>query len=371
MTPTPDPLLERLRRADPTRPQVVDPLVLRAGAAAVVTRAGTPAGRAPGRRARRVARARRVGPALPGPRVAVGVAFTAVGVAAVLTAVLLRPAAPGRQPLRPGPGGAPSASGSPAPAPSPSGPGATSAPPQLSTTAPPTDPASGAVHVSPDGGHLVVTITDVLADPAAVTRAAATHGVRLYVRFVPVAPTEVGKVLGGAGPHPKAVRVTTYDRGRGAAVSGDVVVLRVPAGAVELGLLIGRRARPGERWEPVSTGLDPGEPLHCLAVRGRRVHDVSAAIGGRGIRATWVPVSAAQLARPATGRPIDLSPGLSVRLTDALRGLPAAPESAVTGRYVEDLYWVAPGVVRIAVTTSPVTTPASDVAAERAGCPAS
>ena len=72
-------------------------------------------------------------------------------------------------------------------------------------------------------------------------------------------------------------------------VEQDLVTVRVPLDYHgELGIAIGRRARPGEHYESSALSAQlPGEALHCADVEGKPIRDLLPVLQQRHLRAQW------------------------------------------------------------------------------------
>jgi hypothetical protein len=162
------------------------------------------------------------------------------------------------------------------------------------------NPASAKVTVRDVGGFYEVRLANVLADPEAIRQALRRHGLNLDIQFIPSSPSLVDKAVMSSGPSDVRERVRWTYR-QASSVEQDLVSVSVPQGyRGELGLAIGRRARPGERYasSAVSAQL-PGEALHCADIEGRRVRDILSVLEQRHLAVRW------HVLQP-TGRFVDL-----------------------------------------------------------------
>ena len=104
------------------------------------------------------------------------------------------------------------------------------------------DRGGRALAISDQGGTITVRLLEAGADPARVSRELRDAGIDAEVRSVPVPPGQAGTWVAALGP-PEI----------GGRLEGAGAVLRLPAatpGRVEL--VIGRPARPGERYAAVA-----------------------------------------------------------------------------------------------------------------------
>jgi hypothetical protein len=169
------------------------------------------------------------------------------------------------------------------------------------------DPASAKVTVRKTAGFYEIRLANVLADPEAIRQALRQRGLNVKIQFLPASPSLVDKQVasyqtpGGDG----RVRWTYRQASR---VEQDLVTVRVPLDyRGELGIAIGRRARPGEHYQSAAVSAQlPGEALHCADVEGRRVRDLLPVLKQRRLRARWHVTTPTGLLRTPTGRLVPL-----------------------------------------------------------------
>jgi hypothetical protein len=245
------------------------------------------------------------------------------------------------------------------------------------------DLAAARVTVDKTSDHYDIRLANVLADPRAIQQVLRRNGLEVTIEFVPASPSAVGKLAFsdqtgsrsacrstqpplpmardmrsgkllacGTLRTPHAISVVYR---QGATIAGDVVAVRVKLPFRDaLQLMIGRRARPGERYQAaghLATG--PGEVLHCADLHGRRVRDILPQLQRRHLRAHWLPWQA------------------PLGLPDQARGF--VPLAQVLDQYVDAAVPLAPSevMIRVAPKQSAVApySPA-ELAQLRKGCPA-
>jgi hypothetical protein len=143
------------------------------------------------------------------------------------------------------------------------------------------DRGGRALAISDQGGTITVRLLEAGADPARLTSELRAAGIDAEVRSVPVPPAQVGTWVAALGPPELGGRLERAG-----------AVLRLPAatpGRIEL--VIGRPARPGERYAAVASQPATTAP----GLRGLRLGcllglDATAAerqLVRRGLRVAW------------------------------------------------------------------------------------
>jgi hypothetical protein len=165
------------------------------------------------------------------------------------------------------------------------------------------DPASAKVTVRKTAGFYEIRLANVLADPEAVRQALRQRGLNVNIQFIPASPSLVDKEV-ASYETPGGDRRVRWTYRQAASVEYDLVTVRVPLDyRGELGIAIGRRARPGEHYQSAALSAQlPGEALHCADVEGKRVRDILPVLQQRRLRARWHITTPTGLFRTPTGR---------------------------------------------------------------------
>jgi hypothetical protein len=184
------------------------------------------------------------------------------------------------------------------------------------------DPASAKVTVGKTAGLYQIRLANVLADPEAIRQALRQRGLDVKIQFVPASPSVVDRQVAGYQT-PGGDRRVRWSYRRGSSVEHDLVTVRVPLDYQgELGISIGRRVRPGERYQSAAVSAQlPGEALHCADVEGRPIRDILPVLQQRRLRARW------HISTP-TGRLVPLEQVLDWYVADTT---PWAPGEVVIG----------------------------------------
>jgi hypothetical protein len=150
------------------------------------------------------------------------------------------------------------------------------------------DPASAKVTVRKTAGFYEIRLANVLADPEAIRQALSQRGLNVKIQFIPSSPSLVDKEV-ASYETPGGDRRVRWTYRQASSVEGDLVTVRVPLDYQgELGIAIGRRARPGEQYQSSALSAQlPGEALHCADIEGKRIGDILPILQQRHLRARW------------------------------------------------------------------------------------
>lgn len=164
------------------------------------------------------------------------------------------------------------------------------------------DPASAALDIRREGGHYVVMVRDLFADPATYQRELRQRGLDVEVRIVPTAPASAGRALYVDGTRDNSAITAIPASGLCARLAGCPAGFRIPVdfrGHAEV--LIGRAARPGERYGLMEHIDMEGRPFHCVDFLNRTVAEVLPLLREHGVRAEFTSYAAhgARLTAPA------------------------------------------------------------------------
>ncbi|YCK33120.1 hypothetical protein ACNF49_03155 [Actinomadura sp. ATCC 39365] len=144
-------------------------------------------------------------------------------------------------------------------------------------------PASAsALDVKDEGGYFVIEVKDMFAKPEVYQQQLRDAGLDIKLRLLPSTPSNVGSVAPST-VEPNGIEVV--DRQEGCETAGgcpiSIKVSRDFKGSAEV--ILGREARPGEKYE-ITTGFDSlGEPMHCAPYHNRPVSEVRALLKARGV----------------------------------------------------------------------------------------
>ncbi|MEV4169948.1 hypothetical protein [Nonomuraea sp. NPDC049709] len=154
---------------------------------------------------------------------------------------------------------------------------------------PATQYANAAVSLRAGDDFIEVTINDPEAEAAKFTEAFRAVGLDAEVKKAPVAPQDVGKLIGpalmdGKFPAGTGVTISTRMEGCGSAWCGKISMPVGVTGKIVFG--IGRPAAPGELYAtPIQVDVDPGGGvIEGYQARGKPVADVRAAMERAGMK---------------------------------------------------------------------------------------
>lgn len=160
-------------------------------------------------------------------------------------------------------------------------------PPKTAPVQVPNIKQAAALTFTKKGGYIDVRVRDPLADPQRYNREFAERGLKIRLNLVPSSPSIVGTVvfMDQNGPDKRELTILKSRHecltGGGGLARCDVGV-RIPADyRNDAGITFGRAARPGEQYASSAQVTGPGEAMHGMVYRGRRVSDVLAMLGKR------------------------------------------------------------------------------------------
>ncbi|TMR13595.1 hypothetical protein ETD86_30370 [Nonomuraea turkmeniaca] len=168
-------------------------------------------------------------------------------------------------------------------------------------------PASAALDIKREGGYYVITVEDLFADPDMYQSELKARGLDITLELAPTSASMAGRILvinsanllKAGKPAPADGPVKTIDApGPCHHFAGCPIGVKVPVGyQAQAEIVLGREARPGEKYKiPPGIGL-PGEPLHCVDYVNKTVAELVPMLRERGVEAEFV--SYTQGVRPA------------------------------------------------------------------------
>ena len=141
-------------------------------------------------------------------------------------------------------------------------------------------PADAVAFRTVAGGEIVARVIEPYAAQARLDAAFAHYGLKIKLRLVPVSPSLVGTVSYASGEGIAALQGGHCLTGGGGCPVG-IEIPRDFAGQGEV--VLGRPAKPGERYEGSASAFAPGEPLHCSGLLGARVAGALGGLRSRGL----------------------------------------------------------------------------------------
>jgi hypothetical protein len=143
-----------------------------------------------------------------------------------------------------------------------------------------------------DGSGYRVVVTDVERDAKDLTDAMHGYGYDITLAVLPVSPSLVGSIVSGSSSGGSDELQPLHD-GPCLATAGCEVGFRIPADwKGKAVVVVGRVARPGERYASVASAFDDGEFLGCSFQRGMRVSELLPELARRGISVQYRPEGA-------------------------------------------------------------------------------
>ncbi|MFB4317500.1 hypothetical protein [Actinomadura sp. 21ATH] len=148
---------------------------------------------------------------------------------------------------------------------------------------------ASALTIKRKGDHIDVRVRDPLADPKRYGKELAAHGLKVELSLVPVSPSIVGTVVmmdTSDGTNERDITTITAKGECETGGGGDVcpVGVRVSTGYEGTAQVVfGRAARPGEQYNSAAPVTAPGEVMHGMTFRKKRVGEVLAALKKRNV----------------------------------------------------------------------------------------
>ncbi|WP_052423029.1 hypothetical protein [Nonomuraea candida] len=149
----------------------------------------------------------------------------------------------------------------------------------------PVSPAA-ALDIKEEGGHYVIQIKDLYANPKVYEKQLRAAGLNVTLRVIPATAAFEGQVF-PTTPDDEYVNEIKgiYPPGPCARMDGCAIGVKIPkdyAGTAEIA--VSRKARPGEKYQSVTTFDAKGEPMACVPYLNKKVSEVLPLLKERGVR---------------------------------------------------------------------------------------
>jgi len=133
-------------------------------------------------------------------------------------------------------------------------------------------------------GDIVARITDPDAAASQLTAVFRAHGLNITVKAIPVSPSLVGTITFS---QVSTIR-TLWRPACSLSPPGCPVGLVIPANFTGIGsIVVGRAAKPGEKYGSMSDSFAPGEALHCSGLVGQPASAALPVLRKLGLRPIW------------------------------------------------------------------------------------
>jgi len=143
-------------------------------------------------------------------------------------------------------------------------------------------PAMRLVNFTVRHGDIVARITNPDAAASQLTAVFRAHGLNIDVETLPVSPSLVGTIVFSQ------VSIIRTLWKPACSVTGCPVGLVIPADFTGTGhIVVGRPAKPGERYESMADVFAPGEALHCSGLLGQPASAALPVLRKLGLHASW------------------------------------------------------------------------------------
>ncbi|MGW5263741.1 hypothetical protein ACWEQG_22455 [Microbispora sp. NPDC004025] len=149
-------------------------------------------------------------------------------------------------------------------------------------------PASAALDIRREGDHYVVMVRDLFAASGMYQRELRQRGLDVDVRIVPVSSASVGQVMYFDGTRDYSAITAIKAPGECTRFGGCAIGFRIPVGFHgRATVVLGRAARPGERYGILEAIDMEGQPFHCVDYVNKTVAEVLPLLWERGVRAEF------------------------------------------------------------------------------------
>ncbi len=150
-------------------------------------------------------------------------------------------------------------------------------------------PTSAAVAFeSMPGGTIVARVREPFAAQRELNAAFAARGYQITVDLVPASPSLVGSMVAVGAQEPQSV-IEPLQAGPCLTGGGQCGIgVRIPASFTgKASIILGRPARPGERYESGTSAFAAGEALHCSGLIGDTVAEAMPVLTAEKLTVVW------------------------------------------------------------------------------------
>ncbi|WP_188194312.1 hypothetical protein [Nonomuraea sp. SYSU D8015] len=148
-------------------------------------------------------------------------------------------------------------------------------------------PTSSAValDIKREGGYYIIAIKDLYADPESYETQLRAVGLNISLRVIPTTPALEGSVFPTSPDKRHLPEIQGINPpGQCGKMDGCAIGVKIPVGFKGTAHIdVGRKARPGERYESTTSFDAKGEPMHCVPYYNKSVAEVRAMLRERGV----------------------------------------------------------------------------------------
>ncbi|WP_187414745.1 hypothetical protein [Nonomuraea sp. PA05] len=149
----------------------------------------------------------------------------------------------------------------------------------------PASPAA-ALDIKQEGGYYVIEIKDLYANPKVYERELRSAGLDVTLRVIPATAAFEHMVFPTSPDNRHLTEIKSiYPPGPCEKLGGCAIGMKIPkdfAGTADIA--VHRKARPGEKYQSVTTFSAKGEPMHCVPYLNKTVAEVLPLLKERGVR---------------------------------------------------------------------------------------
>lgn len=215
------------------------------------------------------------------------------------------------------------------------------------------DTSASALNIRQEGGYYIIEIKDLYANPKMYEEQLRHYGLDVSLKVRPATAAFEREVFPTAPDMSVVSEIQGINPPGPCDMVGDAcaIGLKIPVGFKGTALVaVGRKARPGEKYDVTTSWDTKGEPMHCVPFANKTVAEVRATLTERGVRISGFLVPDLTAEKAGGG-----SEQASVPDTWLVRG----------GFFTE------PGVAVVVAHTTPLPQRAIDARNKAKGCAAS
>ncbi|MEV0384381.1 hypothetical protein [Nonomuraea sp. NPDC050643] len=152
--------------------------------------------------------------------------------------------------------------------------------------------AAAALDITEENGYYVIEIKDLYANPKIYEKQLRDYGLDLTLTVVPSTAAFEGQVFPTTPDNRYLTEIQgIYPPGPCDKLDGCAIGVKIPTnfkGTADVA--VGRKARPGEKYQSSTTFSAKGEPMHCVPYRDKPVAEVRELLKDRGVRVSTYAV---------------------------------------------------------------------------------
>ncbi|MFI7232443.1 hypothetical protein ACIBO5_55425 [Nonomuraea angiospora] len=149
------------------------------------------------------------------------------------------------------------------------------------------DTSASALNIRQEGGYYIIEIKDLYANPKMYEEQLRHYGLDVSLKVRPATAAFEREVFPTAPDMSVVSEIQGINPPGPCDMVGDAcaIGLKIPVGFKGTALVaVGRKARPGEKYDVTTSWDTKGEPMHCVPFANKTVAEVRATLTERGVR---------------------------------------------------------------------------------------